>query len=153
MCGPAGAGKTTWINEQLGASNGEDRIEVISRDTIRFNLLKNNEAYFNQEEKVFEIFVEHINRAIAGGVDPIFVDATHLTENSRNKVLDRLNLNESVEIIPVIVCPSLEQCLRQNEQRTGRAHVPTKAIERMYHQFVPPTYEEKYYYTDIIEVM
>ena len=45
MCGPAGSGKTTWIREH--ATPGVSA--HISRDRIRFSMVKEDEYYFSRE--------------------------------------------------------------------------------------------------------
>ena len=51
MCGPAGSGKSTWLIKQM-----KPKTDVcISRDNIRFGLLKEGEDYFAHENDVKEI--------------------------------------------------------------------------------------------------
>ena len=61
-CGVPGSGKSTFLNK----TKGEEEV-VISRDEIRFSLLKEGEAYFAHEEEVFRIFcntiAENINKS------------------------------------------------------------------------------------------
>ena len=146
MCGPSGAGKSTCLKNNK-AFNGI----VISRDAIRFALLSDGEDYFAHEDEVFEIFINKINNAISLKYENIYVDATHLNEKSRNKVLDLLNL-DNVNIICVNFNISLKTCLERNAMREGRALVPDSAIKKMYYSFSPACYQEKHKYFNIINI-
>ena len=91
---------------------------------------------------------KQINAALADKTGPanVFVDATHLNEKSRNKTLDKLDL-EGVDLYAVSFEVPVEICLEQNEFRSGRAYVPRSVIRRMCAQFDPPHNGEKYEYT------
>lgn len=149
MCGIPGSGKTTWVKQQIAKGGGVH----VSRDEIRFSMIGENEEYFAKENEVFNAFCSKIQEALedAKGHGNIYVDATHLNEKARNKVLDRLDLrNASLYAIDFQV--PLETCLSQNAQRTGRAFVPVSAIRRMECQYEPPTDNEKYKYTVLTAV-
>ena len=148
MCGPPGGGKSFEIQLMASVLRNEGlSYKIVSRDAIRFAMLKDGEDYFKYENEVFDQFINQINDALASkSYSHIFADATHLTEKARNKTLDRLHLTEDVVIIPVSVRPPLDQCIEQNNRRAGRAHVPESAIRRMYESYKAPTYQEKYNY-------
>ncbi len=151
MCGVPGGGKSTIARSMAEDLRSEGRATIISRDEIRFNMLKEGDDYFKYEDEVFNTFINQINNAIDSNCIPnIFIDATHLNEKARNKVLDRLHLNDDVWIVPVDVRPPLERCIEQNDRRSGLAHVPESVIRKMYASYQPPTYHEKYFYHTII---
>ena len=154
VCGPAGAGKSTWIKGKVKEylNQGIDAV-WLSRDATRFSLLKEDEDYFAREDEVLKTWISNINKAINLNIANVFVDATHLNEKSRNAVLDELNLENYIIRVVNFRTP-LYTCLEQNEKRKGmeRAYVPRGVIRRMYIQFKPATYDEKYKYTDIIDV-
>ena len=90
MCGPAGSGKTTWIRKH--ATPGVSA--HISRDRIRFSMVKEDEYYFSREKEVYMEFVRQICRALSyetKWVDEVYVDATHLTKKSREKLVRELD--------------------------------------------------------------
>ena len=112
MIGPAGSGKTTWVREH--ATPGVSA--HISRDRIRFSFVKEDEYYFSREKEVYMEFVRIIMKAITcEWVEEVYIDATHLTKNSREKLIREIdNVCIPFEVIAVIVKPELEQCLAQN---------------------------------------
>lgn len=141
LCGPAGCGKSTW------AKNRKEKI--VSRDEIRFKLLGNSTDYFSKEKEVFLEYIANINTSLQNGED-VIADATHLTPNSRAKVIKKLTAG-NVEIIPVWFNCTLEKCLEQNEHRTGMRYVPPRIITEMFLYGKHPKYDE-IKYSNIIEV-
>jgi 2',3'-cyclic-nucleotide 3'-phosphodiesterase len=142
LCGCPASGKSTWVKEQSGV--------CVSRDAIRFSLLKDGDGYFAYEDKVYEIFVNEIQKNLDDGKD-VYADATHLNETSRVKLLDALNL-EGVKLIAVRFDTPLNICLKRNEKRAGRACVPRSVLRRMFHTKTDPAYDEKYKFDEIIIV-
>lgn len=142
MCGIAGAGKSTWLENNFI----EDRDYIISRDKIRFMLISDKDDYFSKEDEVFKTFVKYIQESLDNPETPenIYCDATHITEGSRDKLLDALDLTNVKNISCIVVRPSLKETLERNENRTGRAYVPRSVIRRMYAQFQRPEYDTKY---------
>lgn len=149
LCGPAGVGKSTWARKQV--ENCPYDCNVVSRDEIRFSLVKEDEDYFSKEDLVFKTFLDEIGKSVVEHT-VTFADATHLNLKSRNKVLDTIKDIEDIDIIPVNFMLSLETCLTQNSQRTGRKRVPNTVIEKMWWDFVPAGLEEKYEYARIISI-
>lgn len=74
----------------------------------------------------------------------IYVDATHITTGSRNKILSQLKLGEGVRVIGVNFLVNAETVLARNNERTGRARVPEDVVSRMCAQFKPITEEEEF---------
>ena len=138
LVGPAGAGKSTWIRKHATPGTSAH----ISRDRIRFNMVSEDQYYFSRENEVYMEFVSQICRALAyetKWVDEIYIDATHLTKKSREKLIGELSsFNPNFDIIAVVIKPTLEQCLAQNAQRSGRECVPESVICNMYNSFVDP---------------
>lgn len=136
VCGCAGSGKSTWIK------NHNDGI-CISRDTIRFSMVAEDEPYFSQEQKVFRKYVNSIKYALINN-DCVFADATHLSPKARKEVLKRLNL-DGVEVIAVGFTIPLAMLIERNARRKGRENVPVEVITGMYNRYVLPSYEEGYF--------
>lgn len=158
-CGIPGSGKSTWFrNSKENAKQylkGDYELEIVSRDIIRFAKLREDEnsQYFDREKEVWKEYIETIQKYINEGVDYIIADATQLTQKSRNKLFDSLNL-DNVRIVPISFENLLETCLQRNELRKDDelAYVPRSVIRRMNEQFEKPTFIEKYKYSAIIRV-
>ena len=137
MIGCPGSGKTTYAKRYL------TNAVYISRDEVRFSLVKENEEYFSKENEVFQNFIDKINEKLQNGFD-VVADATHLNRKSRLKLLASLDLNkEKTEVIAIFMQTPLDICIKRNENRKGtRSYVPIAAIKRMYYSIVPPNLEE-----------
>lgn len=144
--GVPGSGKSTFIASEAN----EPGVRIISRDEIRFKLLGDGDAYFKNEDIVWNMYVDAIKDSLQENKHTI-IDATHLNERSRNKILDRLNLDD-VDVNVIYFKVPLGVCIDRNSQRTGRAHVPTDVITKMYASYRYPTFHEKHHYNRIIEV-
>ena len=141
MCGPAGAGKTTWVQEH--ASPGVSA--HISRDRIRFEMVHPDDYYFSREDDVYQAFVEQCAQALMSPwVREVYADATHLTKKSRQKLVSDVerHTNCDFEVRVVVVMPDVEVCIAQNAQRTGRAYVPETVIRNMYNSFQSPFHDD-----------
>lgn len=135
MCGAPGCGKSYYIKTHL--KEGE---KVISRDEIRFSMLKDKDKYFSKEKEVYNEFLRRINAEIAAGSD-FYVDQTSLNTGARAKLLNRLN-KKPTKLIAIYINRPLERILFQNAQRTGRALVPEDAVINMYNSIEIPTKKE-----------
>ena len=138
MVGAAGAGKSTYIKNHF-----PDAFDV-SRDRARFDIMAKykTDDYFAHEKEAFDTYINSINSAIECGWETVVLDATHLTPKSRKKVLCRINIPKEAKLYAVVVRPTLEQHIKQNAQRTGKAFVPIDAIVKQYNSYIEPTYEE-----------
>ena len=135
LAGVPGSGKSTWVKKMIAERGGIH----CSRDEIRFSLLEDGEDYFAHEDEVVRIWTEKVRQAILSpDVPNVFIDATHLTEKARAKVIDSLPTTNYI-LTTVFFDIPLETCLERNEQRTGRAYVPPQVIRRMYASFEKDT--------------
>ena len=141
MCGNAGCGKSTWIQNNLHTFEGHT--SVVSRDQIRFLFVPEGEDYFLRETEVYAKFIDDIQFGLENA-DNVIVDATHLNEGSRGKLLRRIgSALKGVEVIAIVIKVPLKVSLDQNEKRKGRrSYVPRSVVRRMYSQFTMPTFEE-----------
>lgn len=132
VIGISGSGKSTYLNNivQQQEEDGWTTV-IISRDAIRFSMLKDGQDYFANEKAVFNEFIRQINEAMALGIDWVYVDATHLNEASRKKVLSRLKPDPSTMLnFTEIQCP-VEVALERNATRKGLTRVPDNVILNM----------------------
>lgn len=146
MCGPAGSGKTTWVREH--ATPGVSA--HISRDRIRFDMLKPYDPYFSREDDVYTEFIKQIAQALTSPwVNEVYADATHLTEQARMKLVycvDRkLPEGFTYDLIAVVINPPVEIAIQRNAQRTGWACVPETVIRNMYKSFQHPLKDDLNY--------
>ncbi len=146
LSGAPGSGKSTWV-----AENHEPASAIISRDEIRFSLLGQEDEYFNYEHEVWRRYVQQAQEALCDDtIKNVYLDATHINEASRNKILNALGSDFNIIVIYFDVCFAV--CWERNVQRNGRAFVPASVIRRMGIQFEPPTFNEKYKYKEIWRV-
>lgn len=129
MSGVPGSGKSTWVSNRIAARGGVH----ISRDAVRFSMVSENEEYFAKEDEVFFAFISKIQEAIMDmeGPDDIYIDATHVNEKGRRKVLSKLDLDNVENITVVVMDVPLEVAIDRNDNRTGRTFVLHSAIRRM----------------------
>lgn len=137
MVGCPGSGKSTYAKKHF------PKALYVSRDEIRFNLVKEDEEYFSKEDEVFTEFINTINLGLAAGHD-VIADATHLNSKSRMKLLGSVDLDKTkTEVIAIVMQTPLEICIKRNELRKGtRSYVPINVIKNMYKFFKIPTLEE-----------
>lgn len=153
MCGPSGCGKTTWTHNFIRENDPLcNNIRDVSRDEIRFSILKDGEDYFSHEKEVFKKFVGTICQTLIDGFD-VIADATHLNEFSRRKLTQAIDMRYTdYKIIYVIFNVNADTCVARNTNRTGRANVPENVIRNMCRDFRAPTRDEDERVIDIIEV-
>lgn len=138
MIGIPGSGKSYF----LANNNLVKPYKVVSRDQIRFSLIKEDEEYFSKEKEVFNKFIKEIKDGLDGGFN-VYADATHINEASRTKLLRALGSSlKSIKVEAIVIKPSFDTIIKQNAQRTGREFVPLSVIRRMNYQFTMPTCEE-----------
>lgn len=139
MCGVPGCGKSTFLKNKIKNNNSV----IISRDAIRFSIVKPDEEYFSHEDEVLEIFWNQINEALAAN-KTVYIDQTSLTPRARIWLLKHVTGYEHANLI--WIDEDLETCLERNEMRKGtRAYVPREVIRRMFSQFIEPSLEEGFY--------
>lgn len=153
LCGPSGCGKSTWArNFMIEEDRKEHDVRYVSRDEIRFSMLKEGEDYFAHEKDVVRKFTGTIQATLVDGFD-VIADATHLTQFSRRKLTQIIDmLYTDYHIIMVVFTSDPEVCVERNKARTGRANVPENVIRNMCRDFRVPTYDEDERIIDIWEV-
>lgn len=151
LCGPSGCGKSTWAHNFMKEHSEED-IRYVSRDEIRFSIVKDNEEYFSHETEVFRKFVGTIGETLIDGFD-VIADATHLNQFSRRKVTQALDMRKiDYQIVYVSFDVSADVCLEHNANRNGRANVPEHVIRNMCRDFRAPSLNEDERAIEVINV-
>lgn len=145
MVGVPGSGKSTLVEKQMKEVAKENcTTALVSRDAIRKELTNGatGKDYFKKEKAVFGIYVDKANHCIEEGLEIIFLDATHINEASRHKILSKLkNIENYVLVVETIKIP-VEIAIERNNKREGFAKVPESAIRKMVKDFVAPTMAE-----------
>ena len=143
MIGAPGSGKSTWLYQNAQQPGDQ----VISRDAIRFSLLKDGEDYFAHEKEVYNQFIEAIVKELKNNnTKRVFADASHLNKNSRQKLLHAI-FDEKVSYNDIIVNAiwlntPLKICIERDKTRVGRANVGEDVIIQMWNSIRIPTADE-----------
>lgn len=153
MVGIPGSGKSTFAKQEAQFLEMDGfHVAIISRDEVRKFFVGDGE-YFSKETEVFDEFIRQINECLELGIDYVFVDATHISQQSRAKLLGRLRPDGNT-ILTFEVCDcEIDTCIARNNLRTGFAKVPESAIRKMARGYRPPTPAEfelyKYGFKDV----
>lgn len=130
MMGPPASGKSTITN--LIAEN-HNKVCIVSRDAIRFSLLRDGEDYFAHEDEVVETFYSRINEALRNSdYDIVIADQTNVTLRARSEFWAKVSIPSNVEVLGIWVEIPKEVAISRNKSRTGRACVPDHVIKNMY---------------------
>ena len=141
MCGLPASGKSTFAQQFI--KNNDTR--YVSRDEIRFSMIKEDEEYFSHEKEVFRKFAGTIAQTLVDGFD-VIADATHLNRISRDKLIRAIDQYTTEYTITYIVLEtSLETCMKRNALREGRARVPDSVMKSMAENWEDITISEKTY--------
>ena len=153
MVGIPGSGKSTWANKEAQYLEADGfHTAIISRDEVRKSFIGDGE-YFSREDEVFEEFIRQINECLEVGIDYVFIDATHISQGSRAKLLSRLRPDGRTRLVFEICNCGIDTCIARNNLRTGFAKVPESAIRKMSRGYRSPTPAEfelyKYGFKDV----
>lgn len=127
VMGPAAVGKSYFAKK---IQESHDDCVIVSRDKIRFALLKDGEDYFAKENEVLRQFYHNINFALQNH-KYVIADATHISKRSRNQLFRNVNIN-NVRVVGVWIEVPVDIALKQNQARTGRGVVPDDVIRNMF---------------------
>lgn len=138
LSGIPGTGKSTFAKKRLIQYSN-----YISRDEIRFSLLRAGEDYFAHERQVWAEYIARIADLLNEGKD-VIADSTNLSKKSRKKLFNDLDLfvnkDFTIEIYSFKV--PIQIALARNAQREGRERVPEDVLRKMEKSFIFPSYEE-----------
>lgn len=138
LCGIQCSGKSTYVK------NIEQYCNVISSDAIR----KEFPDYDN--EKVFKLVYQRMNESLQNGKD-VVLDATNITIKARKQIFANLKVKCRKECI--IFNTPIEECrerLKKRNKDKNSHYVPPEVLEKYYHSFQIPFYEEGWDFIDVI---
>lgn len=134
MIGIPGCGKSTYAKKVLLAKN--PTWKYVSRDDVRYEYVTDKNHYFDHETEVYAEFCNRITMHLING-DTVIADATHLTVNSRKKLIHKLGVRPD-KIYAVIMDTPFEICMERNAKREGITRVPDDNMYRMKNSYRPP---------------
>lgn len=135
MCGIPGSGKSYFAQNCPFLKD----CLVISRDKIRFPLLKEEDEYFKYEKIVKTMFIAGINQALMSGLD-VIADQASLTIAARRRFKSQVKGYNEINVIWVDA--PIYDCIERDKGREGRAYVGSNLINTMYTDFEPPSIKE-----------
>ncbi len=144
MMGIPGSGKSTWCEENIS-----NKDSYVSRDRVRFGLLKAGDNYFSKENEVYKEFINIIDKKLMT-YNEVYVDQTSLNSGARRKLIRSLQIKPD-EIHVIWLKTPLQKSLLQNAKRKGLERVPDHSIIQMYGRLERPTWSEGIKYLHIIE--
>lgn len=135
MVGIPGSGKSHYLQTYVNWNNA-----IVSRDKIRFMMLKDGENYYAHEKEVEKEFYNQINIALMNGIDT-YADATHISKQSRAKTLKHVTAPYD-KVVAIVMETSIANCCERDSKRTGRSKVGEQVIYNMNMNYSKPTLEE-----------
>lgn len=148
MMGIPASGKSSIVKE-MAAENSNALI--VSRDAIRFSMLKEDDDYFKYEDKVIDTFYRTIQDGLLDDMhDIIIADATHVTTKSRFDLWNHIDIPKGTEVVGYWVDCSVEKAIVRNQERKGRACVPDNVIRNMHKAAKEPLRTEPFHYINYI---
>lgn len=124
--GESGSGKSTWAREYI-ESQGSNKIVRINRDDIREMLHFSSTSFEKDVASVEELQLKYF---LSEGYS-VIVDNTHLSDKSIAR-LKNIAVNYKVPVTIHRMITSLEDCIRNDNTRTGKSHVGRAVIERQF---------------------
>lgn len=143
MIGVPGSGKTYYATHEKSCDD-----KYVSRDEIRFSLLRDREDYFSHEDEVIDIYYTTIADHLNAG-HTVWADATCLNFKSRSWFISKLEKmvdfkGLDIEVVAVFMDTTYYECTSRNAMRGERTRVPDKAMYNMWLKLTPPAPDEYY---------
>ena len=137
LCGPAGAGKSTFASD-IRQRNGLANTAVVSSDACRLLLcddirLVTRDQWATLQPQTFQLFLTIIGMRLSLG-RPAIADGVNLYPELRSGLLGHARTHEYYSAL-VVFDLSLETCLAQNAQRPETRRLPEDQI-RAQRQFL-----------------
>ena len=137
LVGLPGCGKSTYAKSV--AQNHPNYVWV-SSDNVRYTMINDQAHYFDHEYEVYKEFTNQIKMNLNNGFN-VLADATHLTRNSRKKLLNALEIDAN-EVSVIWIDTSFETSCERNSKREGITRVPQQQMFKMRNRFQAPQFFE-----------
>jgi predicted kinase len=124
------SGKSTWAREFVSKNRNWIRL---NKDDLR-NMLHDGVYTKENENRVFNFRNQLLHAAMMDGLN-IIIDDTNFNpyhEKLLKEVAEEYKAEFEVKFFDV----PLEECLRRNSQRVGKAKVPDEVIVDMYNKYL-----------------
>jgi len=136
LVGLPGSGKTSWAREYVAQN---PNTVIVNNDTIRHEFMDREKI--DKWSHVVEDYVrsqrELMIRTARHRGQNVIADNTHMNQKTRKQIVNFCeSIGYTVEIVD-FQHVSVEECVRRDAQRTGRAHVGEKVIRDMHRKFSP----------------
>lgn len=155
LVGEPGSGKTYFARHIMWDGEG---VKYVSRDEIRNSMVRLNDNFYSKENKVFAAFAAEIKGYLTTEdeyISDVIADATHVNWSSRSKFLSAVGILSGevtgIDVIPIVMTTPVEESIKRNNSRNGRARVPEADIRKMYFQRTHPK-TDPFKYAAIMEV-
>ena len=130
------SGKSTWALEFVHNNSGWVRV---NKDDLRA-MLHNSSWSKEREEIVLTMRDKIIQEALKNNLQ-VIVDDTNFAPYHEKRIRDLARQSGADFEIKFFDVP-LEECLKRNAARTGKARVPDNVIVDMYKKYIEPTQKE-----------
>lgn len=124
------SGKSTFAN-----SLAKEGWEMVTKDDIRTELEATGWVWSKANEaNVIAIRDARIQEALGRGVNVVSADTNFVRSHkvALRAIAEKVGAVFEIKRFDV----TLEECLRRNELRSGKAHVPVEVVHRLYNQYV-----------------
>lgn len=136
LVGLPASGKSSWSREHVAEN---PNTVIVNNDTIRNDYMDQNKItkWSPQVEEVVRVQRELAVRTAKNRSQNVILDNTHMNPKTRRQTVEFCEgLGYTVELVD-FQHVSVNECVKRDAQREGRARVGEKVIRDMYRKFSP----------------
>ena len=147
LSGLPGSGKTTWAGE-FKKTHKEPSF-IVASDDIRVEL-GGYPQYFEEEEKVWDLFYSRMNEPLIYNDVNVIMDSTCLEDKFRKLIIEKAGNFDRKVLVFFNVSPSI--CKTRNESRESNRRVKETVMDKMIENFHYPCDEVISLYDSVLIV-